>query len=117
DFFKILGAPPAVGREFTADENRVGGTMALMVTHQFWRTQLGARIPLGAVQCNGRPTPIVGVVAPDFHLVGEADLFFPHEQWPGTIRSAHNYVVVGRLASNATLATARAAMTTLSRTL
>jgi len=30
-FFAVLGAPPAVGREFSADENRAGGAPAVMV--------------------------------------------------------------------------------------
>ena len=41
-FFAVLGAPPAVGREFSADENRVGGAPAVMVSYDFWQTQMNA---------------------------------------------------------------------------
>ena len=117
DFFRILGAPPAVGREFTASENSVGGPFALMVSYDFWKNQLGGRMPLGTMRFNDKATPIVGVVKQGFRLVGDADVFFPTKQWPGTTRSSHNYVVVGRLAPGATFEAARADMSSLTRVL
>lgn len=116
-FFRILGAPLATGREFTDEENSVGGPFAVMVTYEFWKSQLGGRLPLGSIRYGDRTVPLVGVTAPGFRLVGSADFFFPHEQWPGTCRTCRNYVVVGRLAERSTVASARAAMTTLSKTL
>jgi len=49
--------------------------------------------------------------------VSDADLYFPHEQGPGTVRSAHNYMVVGRLKPTSTIEAARAEMTTLSKSM
>jgi predicted permease len=114
-FFHILGAPLAAGREFTDEENSAGGPIALMVTYEYWKSQLGSRMPLGSVTFNDKPTPIVGVAPPGFKLVGEPDFLFPHEQWAGTCRSCHNYFVVGRLARSIDVAAAQAAMTSLSR--
>jgi putative ABC transport system permease protein len=116
-FFRVLGALPAVGREFTDEENSVGGPFAVMVTHEFWKTQLGGRLPLGSIRYGDRTVPLVGVAPAGFKLVGSADFFFPHEQWPGTCRTCRNYVVVGRLAERSSVASARVAMTTLSKAL
>ena len=116
-FFAALGVPPLVGREFTADENRVGGPRAVMVSYDFWQSQMGGRKPLGAIQIGDESVPVVGVARPGFRFVDDADLYYPHERSPGTCRSCRNYRVVARLAPGATIATARAEMTTLSRAL
>jgi len=34
--FRVLGVPPAVGREFTADEDRPNGPAAVILSHQLW---------------------------------------------------------------------------------
>ncbi|MGH7622331.1 MAG: FtsX-like permease family protein, partial [Gemmatimonadaceae bacterium] len=58
-----------------------------------------------------------GVLPPDFQFITNADLYFPHERGPGTVRSAHNYLVIGRRGPGVTLDAARADMTTLSHRL
>ena len=117
-FFRTLGIQPVVGREFTAEENAVaGGAQVLMVTHEFWQTQMGGRMPLGSIRVGGDPWEVVGVLPPRYRLVVDAELFWPHERAPGTIRNAHNYIVIGRLSDDATLAAARLEMTALSRRL
>ncbi len=117
DFFKILGVPPIVGREFSADENRLGGPDVVMVSYDFWQTQMGGRRPLGMIGVGGKPVPVVGVAAPGFRFIDDADVYYGHEQSPGTCRTCRNYRVVARLAPGATLSSARAEMTTLSRAL
>ena len=116
-FFRILGVEPFLGREFTADENKPGGAPALMVSYEFWKTQMGSRTTLGTIQFGDHAMPVVGVLPAGFRFVDEADLYFPHEQWAGTCRSCHNYRVFGRLAPAATLGAAQAEMTRLSHSL
>ncbi len=116
-FFSILGVRLAVGREFTPDEARLGGRPAVVVTHEFWTAQMGARRPLGAIDVGGESAPVVGVLPAGFHLLTDVDVFYANEQSPGTVRSAHNYMVFGRLAPGATLTSARAELATLSQAL
>jgi putative ABC transport system permease protein len=116
-FFSVLGAPPVVGREFTADENREGGAPVVMVSYDFWQTQMGGRRPLGTIQLGGTPVPVVGVARAGFKFIDEADVYWPHEQEPGTCRTCRNYRVVARLAPGVTETSARAEMTGLSRSL
>jgi len=116
-FFSALGVRPAVGREFNDDENRVGGPPSVMVSYEFWQTQLGGRQPLGTLRWGDEPVPIIGVAPRDFRFIRAADVYFAHERSPGTIRSAHNYMVVGRLKPGVTIDGARAEMATLSKAL
>jgi putative ABC transport system permease protein len=116
-FFKVLGVKPEIGREFTDAENAPGGPAVAMVSHEFWRDQMGGRMPLGTIRSGSAQVPVVGVLPAGFRFIGESALYYPHEQGPGTVRSAHNYQVIARLAPNASLASARAEMTALSRSL
>jgi putative ABC transport system permease protein len=116
-FFATLGVRPAMGREFSDDESRVGGPRAVMVSYEFWQTQMGGRQPLGTLRFGDTQTPIVGVAPPNFRFIRSADIYFSHEQGPGTIRSAHNYMVVGRLKPGVSIDGARAEMATLSKAL
>ena len=115
-FFATLGVRPAVGREFSDDESRVDGPRAVMVSYEFWQTQMGGRMPLGTIRW-GEPVQVVGVAPPNFRFMRAADVYFAHEKGPGTIRSAHNYMVVGRLKQGVTIDAARAEMATLSKAL
>ena len=116
-FFKVLGVRPVAGREFTDEENTLGAPAGVMVSYAFWRDHMSRRSPLGAIRYGGTMTPVIGVLPASFRYTDDPDIFFAHERGPGTVRSAHAYRVMARLASGATLTTARAEMTALSRSL
>jgi predicted permease len=116
-FFGVLGAPLAVGREFTPEEESTSGVTVAMVSYEFWQSQMGGRLPLGDLFFGDTRRAIVGVTPPGFQFVTRGDVFFPYEPWAGTVRSAHNYMVIGRLKPSTTIDATRAEMTTLSRAL
>ena len=116
-FFATLGVRLAVGREFNDAENTPGGPDAVIVSHSFWQNQMGKRLPLGELHFGDEAVPVIGVLPSGFRLMDDIDLFYAHEKGPGTIRNAHNYRVIARLAPNATLPAARAEMTTIARNL
>ena len=116
-FFSTLGVSPAVGREFSDAEHVPGGARVAMVSYEFWRDRMNARQPLGMIRLGSDPTPVVGVLPRGFKFLQPADVYLPHEGQAGTVRSSHNYLVVARLQPGATLAGARAEMTSLSRSL
>jgi len=116
-FFKILGVRLAAGREFSVAENTPGGPDAVVVSHEFWQAHMGGRLPLGTIRWGKTAVPVVGVLPRGFRFMDDIDVYYPHETGPGTVRSAHNYRVIARLAPNATLATVRAEMFALSRNL
>ena len=112
-FFHTLGVALAAGREFTDAEAAPGGPQVVMVSYEFWQSQLHGRMPLGTIVFGGDPVEVVGVTPPHFQFITAADVFLAHDRFPGTCRTCRNYMVVGRLRPGATIASARTEMTTL----
>lgn len=116
EFFRVLGVKPAIGRAIAPEENQPGGPDVVMVSHRFWRSQLGANPNLAEVELelSGRNKTVVGVMPPDFVLFERGDVYFPYEQHPIEIRSAHNYHVIGRLSADASFLRAKEEMAVIS---
>jgi predicted permease len=79
--FAVLGATPALGRFFTADEDTVEGRHPLIVlTDAFWRRRFNADPGVVGQQVvvNATPVTIVGVAQPGFYgvLANEQPAFF-----------------------------------------
>ena len=79
DFFSILGVPMYLGRSFVDDEAVESGPPAVILGHSLWRNRLGAnRGIIGqAVQLDGEPVTVVGVLPPSFDF---ASIFAPGSQ-------------------------------------
>src|SRR4030095_14203885 len=54
-FFRVLGVPPDIGREFTAEEDRANGPTAAILSHHLW-----ARVVNGDPGALGESTPATG---------------------------------------------------------
>ena len=67
-YFRMLGVTPALGREFSADEERAGGADVLVLSDGFWRSHFGGDpAVLGrTLPIDGRPHTIIGVMPPTF---------------------------------------------------
>ena len=68
-FFDLLGARPATGRFFTAEEDRLGaGASVAVVSHAFWRRHLGGDASaLGReLRIASRPYTVIGVAVEGF---------------------------------------------------
>ncbi len=68
DFFRAFGVLPALGREFTIDENIPGNDDVAVVSHAFWRDRLGADPSVigRTVLLDDRPLTIIGVMPQGF---------------------------------------------------
>lgn len=70
NFFDVLGVKPLVGRTFSAEEDRLGGDPAVMISERLWRRKFGADPSIvgqrAILDDVGRT--IVGVVPDNFHL-------------------------------------------------
>ena len=64
ELLSVLGVEPALGRNFTADEDRPGGEPVVLISHRFWQRQFnGDRSVTGhAITLDGVPRTIVGVL-------------------------------------------------------
>jgi putative ABC transport system permease protein len=120
-YFDILGKRAAIGRTYTADEDRIGGPSAVVVlSDRMWRTRFGASANVigRTLTIGGVKHSIVGVMPPGFEgLSGDAAFWVPIPaarsaqglQQPG----AHNLQLIGRLANGVTASTARQVVATL----
>ena len=109
-FFEVLGALPAVGRDFAPEEQAEGAVPVVVVSHAFWTTRLGAA-PLEGLRLNadGLDVAVVGVAPAGFSYPEGTDLWVPMEIFEQTqSRTAHNWRTLGRLAPGVSLAQANA---------
>ena len=121
-FLVTLGVQPALGRDFSATDDRLGAAPVVLLSNGFWQRRFGAnRSIVGrALELNGTGYTIVGVLPPGFSFYGvDRDVFVPVGQWddPSFLDrrvdvSSH---AVGRLRPAATLDQARAEMDSIAR--
>jgi putative ABC transport system permease protein len=111
-FFPLLGITPAIGRQFSPDEARPGHDRVVLLSHGFWRRQLGAdpAIVGRALVVDGTSCTVVGVLPESFRffrvLGRELDVWRPFVLDPTD--HEHSMTVYGRLRPGATLEAARA---------
>src|SRR3954468_76436 len=69
-FFPILGVPPALGRPFTADEDRPHPRV-VVISDRLWERRFGAGpgFPSGPIPLEGEPYNVVGVMPPGFSFM------------------------------------------------
>ena len=74
-----LGRPPQLGRDFTSDDERDAGPIAIMLTHSGWAGLFGGRSDVigTALSIDGHDARVIGVTARDlFPLAEEPAAFF-----------------------------------------
>jgi putative ABC transport system permease protein len=109
-YFATLGVRPALGRTFTAADDRVGAARVAMISDDFWQRLFNrdSAVVGKTVNVDGFLYSIVGVLPPSFHgLSGQMALWMPilASPWPtSTIDSPgfHSYFAIGRLARGVT---------------
>ena len=107
NFFDVLGVAPHAGRRFVAGEDALGAPRVAMITHALWQRAFGGeRDVVGrAVQLDGVPYDIVGVLPPDYQFagVGSAEVYAPLDRPPvmRERRQTHWLKPVARLAPGA----------------
>jgi predicted permease len=105
---------PALGRDFSAADDRAGAPRVAILSHDFWRTRFDASSSaIGTVvRVNGEPATIVGVMPADFAFPQRQDLWMPIGARMATQpRNGRGlWFAVARLADNVTVQQARAEM-------
>ncbi|HEX2862551.1 MAG TPA: ABC transporter permease [Lacunisphaera sp.] len=120
NFFSVLGAKPALGRVFSADDAPVGGPRLVTLSHDFWQSHFGGSHDVigQTITANQVPFTIVGVMSPDFDFPREAQFWatpaadVPEDaigQAPMNFsgRGGSLRTVIGRLAPGVTVAQAQ----------
>ncbi len=79
NFLDVLGLQPALGRNFTAEEDQPGGPRVVLVGHDFWQRSLGGREDvLGqSIKLDDASYTIIGVMPKTFRHPYRAELWLP----------------------------------------
>src|SRR5271156_88364 len=120
DFFKVFGVSPILGRGFASEDQHPGAAPVALVSHAYWQNYLGASPDLSKYKlvADNQVFTVVGALPQNFASPDNASLWTPAEiSPPNTSRTAHNWVVYGRLAAPASLAQSRAELNTIARRL
>jgi predicted permease len=103
-YLDVLGLQPALGRNFTEEEDRPHGPNAAILSYGLWRTTFGAdRSLIGqTIHLKGEPFTVVGVLPQGATTPGNADLFTPLQPSREGAGSGSNFDVITRLRDGAT---------------
>src|SRR5262245_21849918 len=116
NFFRTLGVSLALGREFSSEEDKIGGPPAVVISDRLWRERFaGSPTALGkTVTLNGSDYAIVGVVKRGFQLdKDQTDIYAALGRGNPlllTDRAAHTIAAIARLQSQVSVDQALAEM-------
>ena len=121
NLFPVLGIAPALGRNFTASEERTGDDNVVMLSHDLWQQRFGSDPAIigRTIMLDGVSRTVIGVMPSDFH--------FPRrevEAWVPVVMDASNvgdywgsggYAEIGRLRAGATATSAQDELRSVAR--
>jgi putative ABC transport system permease protein len=120
-YFSLLGATPALGRTFRADEDQIGGSdLVIVLSDGLWRRKFAAdpQVLGRAVTLSGRRFTIIGVMPSQFlGIENDAQLWIPFAQYAPSDsmnnRGDRGFAVLARLKPGVTLLSAQSEMNTI----
>jgi predicted permease len=115
DFFSTLGVAPAIGRGFTAEDDRAGAEATVILSSAFWRRRYNSdRAIVGKkIWLDAAPYTVIGVMPSSYVYSGSfggghAQVWTPvaHEapSWLMSTFEDHEFLVIARLLPGKTLA-------------
>jgi putative ABC transport system permease protein len=120
-FLDVVGITPALGRNFTVEEETAGGRRVALLTDGFWRRRFGGAPSIvgRTLSVNDEPCDVVGVLPETFWWPTNPDLVLVYRTPAGTAASRvqHSLDVIARLGPGVTFEQARAGMDVLGRRL
>ena len=114
--FSMLGIAPALGRDFTAGDDRAGAEPVVLLSDELWRRRYNGdpQIVGRALTINARPYTVIGVLPPrvkfPFQQVAWVPLAPLHQDLP---RQARDLEVFGRVAPGQSLQQATESLTSV----
>jgi len=120
DYFKIMRVTPFMGRDFTAEDDKVGASPVLIISYAFWQQHFGGdqNVIGREIRLDDTPYKVIGVIPQTFVHQGPPPLWgligplgWKHRD----VRNAGN--VIARLKPGVTIEQARAEMNRISEQL
>ena len=106
NLFSLLGQPPVIGRDFGPDDDRPGAEPVAMLSHEVWKTRYNADSGVvgRAININGRPHTVIGVMPPRFAFPETQRLWVPLAEYGEKMaREERNVQVFARMKPGVTV--------------
>ncbi|HEY2434464.1 MAG TPA: ABC transporter permease [Vicinamibacterales bacterium] len=121
NFFQLLGVRPEIGRTFTADEVKVNGPKAVILSHGLWARRFASdpAIVGSLLTLNDEAVTVIGVMPASFDFGSvfapgtHFDMYSPFPLAPETNRWGNTMAMIGRLKPGVTVAHAEAETKTI----
>src|SRR5439155_9448382 len=124
NFLRILGVAPALGRDFTAADNKPGAEKVALIGYAIWQRDFGGSPDIvgKGVRINGGSATIVGVMPQGFAFPTNEELWIPlYGEYPPRPRKEQTVVanpsVLALLKRDVSLDQANADVTTIAKRL
>src|ERR1700691_280030 len=103
-YFDVLAIQPAMGRNFSADEDRPHGPQAAILSDSLWRSLFGADSSIvgRAILLKGVPYTVIGVLPPDATTPSNADIYTALQPAHDGEGGGTNFEAISRLRDGAT---------------
>jgi putative ABC transport system permease protein len=115
-FFKVMSAPPVIGRYFSDDEDRMGADRVVVISEGLWkrRFQQSSGVLGSSVQIDGEPFTVIGVAPSGFSEVWRQDVWLALGRQADPSNRGSNFLLsFGRLRDGMTIGTARTGLVDL----
>ncbi|HEX2162549.1 MAG TPA: ABC transporter permease, partial [Thermoanaerobaculia bacterium] len=115
-FFAVMGVRPALGRAFTAEEDRPGGPAVVVLGHDLWQRRFGGdpAVLERTLDLDGEAHRVIGVMPEGFSFPSEVEAWLPLQlEIDPNQRGAHYVGVVARLDDGVPVERAQAEMTAI----
>ncbi len=112
EFFHLFGAQAAIGRTFTAAEDRPRGGNVIVLSNGLWRRRFGSDpgIVGKSLTLGGEQYTVIGVLAAGFTFDPLPDVYLPFQADPNSTNQGHYFQAAARLRPGVSLSTAQAAL-------
>jgi predicted permease len=118
DFFDALGVQPMIGRVLSPDEDQLGRSNVVVLSHRFWQEHFGSNRDIvgHTITLDGAAYLVAGVMPESFRFPDFAQMWTPMA-WTDqerAVRGEHHYSVIARLRPGIDVKQAQAEMNTIS---
>jgi putative ABC transport system permease protein len=113
EFFRLFGAPVALGRTFLPDEDRPRGGRVAVLGNGLWQRRFGSDPSVigKSLSLGGEPYTIIGVLGAGFTFSDPPpDLYLPFQADPNSTQQAHYFQSAARLKPGVSLKAAKAGL-------
>ena len=116
-FFSVMRTSAFKGRVFDQSETQPGRNSVAVLSYPFWRSHFGsdAAVVGRQIELDQRAHTVIGVMPKTMQYPSTADFFLPFAPTDAQLnnRSAHDYLVIGRLRKGVTQGQAQAELNTI----